>query len=186
MLNVFPAQPETTVIDANGNNVAHIIGWVLIQGAMAHPVFAVNRSGIAATEAIWHADGTVTHPHSQKFFEDADRWVAFIETETDVAETVTGEKPTGTTEGTAPDTSPLVFGNKSNKTKSFWHWPVANAIFEIEGDAALPNDPRAVKVKREEFAELKRNGAVKIDPHAGIIEDDAPEAPVEDDDMECV
>jgi hypothetical protein len=178
MTSLISATPGTNLINAHGNIVAVIIAWQYLQGNMAFPLFACGRSGVAKEEAVFHPEGYITHPASQKVFESVDLWTAYIDGEAIVTDT------SGTTEGTAPDNRPINFGTKSYSTKSYWHWPTANAIFEIEGKAEYPDDPRVLKIKREEFADLKRGGASKIDPHAGVIQEDGPNeaAPAVDED----
>jgi hypothetical protein len=188
MTSLISATPGTNLINAHGNVVAVIIAWQYLQGNMAFPLFACGRSGVAKEEAVFHPEGYVTHPASHKVFESVDLWTAYIDAEATVTDT------SGQTEGTAPDTRAIVFGTKSYSTKSFWHWPTANAIFEVEGKEPYPDDPRVLKIKREEFADLKRGGAAKIDPHQGVIQEDENDhagEPLEtsapdDDDMDVI
>lgn len=200
MATLIPAEPGTYLIGPDCVTTAVIIAWQYIQGNDCLPVFSHARSGVLRQEAFLFPSGVVSHPASKMIFEDHRAWEAhasefnLAESTEEIKEPVASTKPAAAKPAaTKPEPSHpagIIFGTKTQKTKSFWHWPDANAVFEIEGETALPNDPRAVKVKREEFFALKRDGAAKVDPHAGTIhEDDEPEAaPVDadDDDMSVI
>jgi len=174
-MNVFSAPAGTYLYHRDHGRLAVIVGFAYVQANLAFPIYGVpTKAGIGPLECIEHPEGYISYPAKSRMFESLADWSAFVE---DMAEE--GEETVAA--GTAPDPSPIVFGDKTNKTKSFWHWPTANAVFEIEGETALPNDPRVKKVKRDEFFDLKRDGAVKIDPHAGVIEEE-PETVTEEDD----
>lgn len=172
-MNLIPAAPGTRIVEYPSNEVvAIIVGYIHVQGTRVDPVTALARgSAIYAHEAIQFADGSLDYPAKGLHFERYADWEEYM--------SANAPKKEVPVDSPAVDTSPLKFGDKTYNTKSFWHWDLANAIFEIEGGQPYPNDPRAVKIKRDEFAALKRDGAVKVDPHAGLIleDDPKPEAP---------
>lgn len=200
MTAFVPAAPETFIVGPEGERTAVIIAWQWVTGNYMMPVFDIARTGILKQEAIQHPDGTVSHPDSKGLFNDVRDWVSYAHahnlaeiTEEVKAPAKTGPKPRAKADAPEdpPDPNrPIVFGTKTFKTKSFWHWPTANAVFEIEGEQSVPDDPRVLKVKRDEWYDFKRAGAVEIDPHAGTILESEPAAePVdetEDDDMDVV
>lgn len=193
-MNTFPAQPGTVLLqyDADGDyTTTPIIGWQHVSGNMCFPVFPTgSRSvGPGSVLAIPNGDDFLyVHPTTQKCSSDLDFMSGIVSESLGDAEE-SGEAPAATTKPgkpsapiTAdgkPDSKPINFGAQTYKTKSFWHWPVANVVFEIEGEHVVPSDPRVVKIKRDEYAKLKRDGAAKIDPHSGLIhgdtEDPSPE-----------
>lgn len=191
MTSLVAALPGTTLIDKSGNVLALVIAYQYVSGNMVFPVFATARPGLAADEAIYDpATAGVSHPASQKWFETVDNWVEFAENEEWEA-AATAEPAAAPVKAESATThprvatnrpepaaapakgAPLKFGTKTFASKSFWHWAEVNAVFEIEPDQPLPADKRAVKVKRDDFVALKRDGATKIDPHAGVV-DEAP------------
>lgn len=177
-MNVFSAPAGTYLTHRDHGRLAVIVGFAYVQGNLAFPIFAVpTKSGVGPLEAIEHPDGAVSYPAKARTFESVTDWMSFVEDLDD--ETAEAKKPV---EGTKPDDSPIKFGTKSNKTKSFWYWPTANAVFEIEGEAVLPDDKRVEKIKRDEFFNLKRDGAVKIDPHAGVIVEEGGTHPADEED----
>lgn len=192
MQTVIPAHPGTYLLDSGGSEIAVIIGWAHVQGNRLDPLFDIARSGPLISEAIQHPGGYVSHPSSKLLFVDASAWESYAtENKLDkVAAVVT--KPVDAAvnkpvETVGKPSAALTFGTKSHKTKSFWHWPEMNAIFEIEGESPYPTDSRVTKIKRDEFAELKRQKLSVIDPHSGIIDEEpAVEAAEEDDDMDVV
>jgi hypothetical protein len=176
-MNVIPAETGVFLIDRNGDMRAPIIGWIHVTGVRADPMFPVGcRPNFTSDEAILFSDsstGFVAHPATGRLYATVADWVAAIAEAEEV-------KPEA-----QPDLRPIVFGNKTRKTKTFWHWPIGNAVFIIEGESKLPEDPRVLNVKRDEFAEIKKAGAEEIDPHNGVIlPDPPPTAETEDDEDE--
>ena len=164
-MNIFPAALGTVLrqFDEDGSyNTFPIIGWLHITGTMAQPILTVGNQPITSNSVLETPvdDGVMfSHPSSGRcwFGQNEDEMIDFVgqfmaehpvpglKTEkSGPAKTDKSEPQPG------PDTRPLHFGNQSYKTRSFWHWPDANAVFEIEGEQVYPSDPRAVKVKREE------------------------------------
>jgi hypothetical protein len=199
MNNQFAAQQGTflRVWDADGDTKdIPVVGWMNITGQLAMPLTPVPNPGTDKNSMVvvppagdpadgeWYfchrATGVVCYSH-----EDAGEYMAEYLGENPIPEpTEKGDASVKSSDPQpGPDTRPLHFGSQTYKTKSFWHWPDANAVFEIEGEQVYPSDPRAIKVKREEYAQFKRDGAVVIDPHVGVItEEPANEAPAEDED----
>lgn len=148
-------------------------------GTVSHPdskeVFPSSRDWVAFADAE-NLENQTGEVDGAKAVTEAPKTTAAAPTKPAATATVkpAAPKPAATKpEPKAPPASDkLVFGTKAHKTKSFWHWPDANAVFEIEGENPYPTDPRVAKIKREEFFALKRDGAVAIDPHAGVIQDD--------------
>lgn len=193
MNNQFAAQPGTflRVWDADGDTKdIPIVGWMNLTGQLALPLTPVPNPGTDKNSMI-----VIVTP-GEEFFchratgticcnsDDAGEYMAGYLEEHPIPEpTEKGDASVKSSDPQpGPDTRPLHFGSQTYKTKSFWHWPDANAVFAIEGEQVYPSDPRAIKVKREEYAQFKRDGAVVIDPHAGVIEkDDQTEAPAEDE-----
>lgn len=185
MNNQFAAQPGTflRVWDADGDTKdIPVVGWSNLTGQLANPLTPIPSMGIGKNAMVvipplsnddeiyfCHAEtGTVCYSG-----EDAESFMSgYLEEHPmprgpekgdDTVKTTTAPKTTGPTQTVGP----LHFGNQSFKTKSFWHWPEANAVFEIEPEQVIPSDPRVKKVKRDEYAVFKRDGASLIDPHAG-------------------
>lgn len=192
-MNMFPAQPGTVMrqYDADGDHTeTPVVGWVHIQGSIVFPVFCVPGLSAGPGSAIWIPSSVETssgywcYPHKGVVTSDETKLEGMIsEALGEEEEKAPAPKNAPVTVEGKPDTRPLSFGAKTYNTKSFWHWETANAIFEIEGKEVYPSDPRVVKIKRDEYAKLKRDGAVKIDPHSGLINEDsaAPEDDEEDD-----
>lgn len=188
-VTIIPAADDTNIIDRDGNAVAMVVAWQYIQSNMVFPVFAFARSGVRSDEAIWHENGKVEHPASQRMFVDIDAWTAWAEDNvTEATEEAAQSKPAvaATTKPATPASkpaataaaattgslSPIKFGTKSYSTKSYWVWPDMKVIFEIEGGSVYPDDPRVEKIKRDDFAQAKRDGFDKIDPTSGVIPGD--------------
>lgn len=188
-MNTFPALPGTVLrqYDADGDyKDTPIIGWQHVQGNMCFPVFPCGNRSVGPGSVLiipvneWVPQMFV-HPSSQTSTEDEDEIKQIVADALGAAEE-SGEVAAATTKpGKAatpvqpdgkPDTRPIKFGAETYKTKSFWHWELANVVFEIEPENVIPKDPRVVKVKRDEYAKLKRDGAAKIDPHSGLIHGD--------------
>lgn len=168
---IFPAQPGTNLVHKDDGVTAPIVGFAYVQGNLVFPLFVMaGKSGCGPDEAVQHPDGLISYPAKSRFFTSLGEWQEWMRDQAEEEEAQVAA--TG-----GPDKSPIKFGTTKYKTKSYWHWQTANAIFEIEGEAAIPDDPRVVKVKRDEFADLKKAGASKIDPHAGVIEDEEPAEP---------
>lgn len=184
-MNVMSAPAGTHLWHRDHGRIAVIIGFAHVQGALGFPLYAIANApkGLGPMHAIEHPDGYVSYPAGDRqTFDSVDDWKSYVEDlEWDEADPAAAA---GSTVDAKPGDSnrPLVFGTKSHKTKSFWHWADANAVFEIEGEQPYPNDPRVLKIKRDEYFNLKRDGASKIDPHAGTIEDEEePETPAAED-----
>jgi len=196
-MNTFPASPGTYLrqFDADGDYTdTPILAWQHISGNMAFPIFPVGNRSVGPGSLIYIPDGMWSHPSSGTVLED---WTDARAHVADFMEQHPAEprmekplpKDVPVQPDGKPDLRPLHFGEQSYKTKSFWHWPTANVIFEIEGEQVYPSDPRVVKVKRDEWAKLKRDGASVIDPHHGVVQepdeqDEQPEA--EEDDFSDV
>lgn len=170
-MNIASAAPGTTLRrwDADGNTTdIPIVAWTHVQGNMAHPIFPVPGISVGPNTAIFFFEsladdnGLWLHPASGQTVDTAD------EIEAIVIEALGSIDLEG-----KPDTRPIHFGAQTYKSKSFWHWPTANAIFTVEGEEVYPSDARVIKVKREEWAKLKRDGAVVINPHDGLITEEA-------------
>lgn len=185
-MNTFPAQPGTILrqYDADGDyKDTPIIGWQHIQGNMCFPVFPCGARSVGPGSVIilpvneWIPEMFV-HPSSQTCTTERDEIEGIVSEALGAAEEA-GETPAATTKTIAvqpdgkPDTKPINFGATTYKTKSFWHWQAANVVFEIDGEQVVPSDPRVTKIKRDEYAKLKRDGAAKIDPHSGLIHGDS-------------
>lgn len=189
MNNQFAASQGTflRVWDEDGDTKdIPIVGWMNITGQLALPLTPVPNPGTDKNTMVvvppadpvageWYfchrATGTVCYEN-----EDANSFMAGYLEENPMPTAAEKAEPAKTQKADpqpGPDTRPLHFGSQTYKTRSFWHWPDANAVFEIEGEQVYPSDPRAVKVKREEYAQFKRDGAVVIDPHAGVITEEA-------------
>lgn len=192
----FPAAPGTLMLsyhpDDGKVSLTPVVGWSSPTGLMAFPVVAVGGRSMGPLQAIEHGpEGLVSYPTASLVFKDRIEWARYMRQNSPADAEDGNEEPSveemAEDAGTAshggdkgeggPDTKPLVFGTKTYATKSFWHWESANAVFEIEGGGVYPNDPRAVKIKRDEFFTLKREGAAKIDPHAGLILADSEQEP---------
>ncbi len=210
-MSVFAAQPDTMVIEIENPVVkpatvmfTPIVGWINLSGALAFPVCAIPGMALKHGRAVRHSNGYISDPTHGLCFKNQDEWLAFMRT----AKTPSGAKSSEQTqagqyhrsqeilhpeadeeltnheEPVAADPTGITFGTKTYKTKSYWSMPDINAIFPIEGNVAYPADDRCVKVTREQFAELKREGSNVIDPHTGVI--DAGEPAGDDDAMDLV
>lgn len=184
---VIAAQEGTNHLQYKAGEIHYtpIVGWSYIQGRLAFPIMAVPGRSEGPFSGIEHPNGMISYPHEARVFDNRDDWFEHVETlpedtKEKPAPELTVEKAPAPKAPAAPDgdydRSPIKFGGQRYKTKSFWSWPAAHAVFEIEPEEVIPSDKRVEKIKREEFFDLKRNGATKIDPHFGIVEDDpAPE-----------
>jgi len=160
-----------------------IVGWWNLTGQLAQPLIPVPGILVGPGSLIivphneW-VSHIFCHPASGMAFieeEAAAEFVGNYLTEHPLPKPAEKASPTAA-KSNAPQsnpTAPLHFGAKVYATKSFWHWPDQNAVFEIEPNEPYPNDPRVKKVKRDEYAIFKRDGASKIDPHGGEVLDDA-------------
>lgn len=199
MTYIIPALPDTLLLIYDSEDsmfsLTPVVGWASPTGGQAFPVPAVGGRKVDQFAGIEHGtNGMVSYPHKGMVFDDRESFGAYMmqadltdaSPPQEVTKTVprTPEKvvpqprdrtaiPVATTKTAAVITGrqPIKFGNQSYKTKSFWSWPEANAVFSIEPEDVLPNDARVTKVKRLEFDELKRAGAVKINPHHGDIQE---------------
>ena len=196
MNNQFAAAPGSVLrqYDEDGDHRDYpIVGWSNITGYLAMPILTVGGQtvgpgSIIITEHNEWVPLLFSHQSSGMVFdnEEAARdHVAEYLTEHPMPEIPerASAAPAATTAATnspRPDPrAPLHFGAKKYATKSYWSWPGQNAVFEIEADAVYPSDDRVKKIKRDEYAALKRDGATKIDPHAGEIIGET-EAPAEE------
>lgn len=198
MINVWPASPGTVVriFDADGDwTDTPVVGWISIApGNMAQPIMPVGNRPILPNTVIitpgneWQPEH-FTHPSSGNVFNDWDAcrdWIAGHLEENPVPAPTERADATKTVNVAPNPRAPLHFGAQTYRTKSYWHWPDQNAVFEIEGESVIPSDSRVKKVKRDEWNVLKRDGATVIDPHAGEVLEEAktestPQAPAEDE-----
>lgn len=193
-INIIAAAKDTSIINRHGDIVATVVGWQYLQTNMVFPVFAIARSGVRADEAIWYENGGVEHPGSQKVFQDADAWVAWAEDnvkDADAESVPVGRKPEVEPKGDSNGMGPINFSKKKYATKSYWKWDGMRVIFEIEPDLPYPDDERITKIKRDEFAQLKREKWDKVDPHSGVTTEaeadaDQAEPDADDEDMDVV
>lgn len=174
-MDFFAAPPGTLILSSQDPEFAMVVvGFVHVTGNRVDPVTLIALTGgLTENHGVQHPDGKVTHRNTGKLYDNADDWRDALETEALVKEPEPG-----------PDTKPILWGDKSAKTKSYWAWHTASAVFELPGDHKYPNDTRIVKIKRDEFQELKRNGFVEMDPTTGVItpETAAPETAAAEDD----
>jgi hypothetical protein len=187
-MNMTPALPGTFLRewDADGDTRdTPIIGWTYVTGNMGFPIFPVGGRSVGPHALIFVPVGDPDmniglwcHPSSQLATGD---YAAAESVVVAAMETVGAPEPDlkdrPVDPAGQPDMKPIHFGAATYKTQSFWHWPTANAIFKIEPEHVIPSDARIVKIKRDEFAKLKRDGASVIDPHNGVISDTPPEEP---------
>jgi hypothetical protein len=184
--------------------VTHIpvIGWQHLQGNLAFPIAVMNHGGLTHGKAILHPNGYVSDPTHGLTFENLAEWLSFIksakpkagpkmpqesgQSEPDNRAAVmpdTPEPPKPRARPAAPQATggAIQFGTKTFSTNSFWRLKSSNIdehdpIFQIEGGHAYPKDARCEKIKRDEYAALKKAGSPVIDPHAAAkteAEDDA-------------
>lgn len=192
-------------------NKVPVIGWNHVQGNMAFPVCVMNHGGLTHGKAILHPEGFVTDSVHGLTFETEAEWMNYMKTakstskatsapqepdepsepaempgdaidDADEAATAADEDVRNGEDDANDRVGPIQFGRKTYSTNSFWSMPSANAVFQIEGGQHYPKDPRCEKVKRDEFAALKRAGATVIDPHSGEIGGAAEPEPEDDDD----
>jgi hypothetical protein len=181
-----------------------IIGWQHIQGNVAFPVCVINHGGLTHNKAILHPEGFVTDPVHGLVCGSIDEWMNFMKTakSTDKVlnppspHTSPVDDPTEAAERARqarlmPDETPrnkpgpapkpkaapsagIAFGTKSFKTRSFWQCEAG--VFTVDGGEVYPKDPKCIKVTRNEYDAVRRDGAKVIDPHAspdlGDDEDD--------------
>ena len=187
-MNMSPASPGTFLRewDADGDTRdTPIIGWTYVTGNMGFPIFPVGGRSVGPHALIYvpdeaGSDGHWCHPSSQLCSQDYDAIESVVVAAMEAVgapEPDLKERPVDP--AGQPDLKPIHFGAATYKTASFWHWPTANSVFTIEGGQVIPSDPRIVKIKRDELAKLKRDGATVIDPHNGVITEE-PEQPAED------
>lgn len=188
-MNYFPAAAGTLVVirdhDAtHGVTYTPVVGWCHVQGNLAFPILAMAFGGLTHGKAVVSPDGFVTDPTHQQVFENVDEWAAFIDRAKEPKEPSQTEKvidkalkedaapgKPATRAAKAAPTGQIIFGTKTFTTKSFWKVPEMEAIFEVEGNETYPKDPRAEKVKRDDYMALKKEGWTKIDPRSGVLEE---------------
>lgn len=193
MNNQFPAIQGTVLrqFDNDGDHRDYpVVGWMNLTGTLAIPILpvggqTVGPGSIIITPHNEFVTELFSHPSSGLVFDDLDAAADHVGQYLAEHPLPKQAEPAATATTTAAPKSngpqqdpkaPLHFGAKKYATKSYWSWPDQNAVFEIEAEAVYPSDARAKKVKREEYAALKRAGATKIDPHAGEVVDDQTEA----------
>lgn len=76
------------------------------------------------------------------------------------------------------DSLAIKFGEKTFSQKSYWAFKTLPRVFEIGAGEPLPTDSRVVKIKRDEFAEKRRNGAVLVIPD--VLTEEEPHAEEKD------
>lgn len=206
-MNYFPAAPGTLIAirdheATHGITYTPVVGWCHVQGNLAFPIIGMAFGGMTHGKAIVTPDGYVTDPTHQMVFENVDEWIAFIDRakepkpreDTKVIDEAlkadTAPKATAAKPSKPAPTGQIEFGTKTFSTKSFWKVPEMEAIFEIEGGETYPKDARAEKIKRDDFAALKKAGWTKIDPRSGVLDEGEAEAETteedEDDSMDLV
>ena len=182
MSNFIPAGNLARLLTrtAEGDTlVIPIVGFIApsLTNAIAFPVLLIGgKAGLTDRDGIvFTSDGLVSYPHKCMVFKNVDEFETYVD------DHVTGDSaPVKNVVAPSAPTKPLNWGEETFKTKSFWHWEEANAVFSVEKGEVLPTDKRAVKIKRDEYDALRKSGAVQIDPHNGVIAKDAePEAPAE-------
>lgn len=165
----FAASPGTFKINALGELVSPIIGWLYVTGTRADPIFPVGQTAnLGKGDGIVFPGGVVVDVETGKFFPDVEDWKA---REGISAEALDDDAPEG------PDTRPIVMGRAVGKRKSYWLWPAAQAVFARDTNQLLPDDPRVEKSTGKEYAEWIEKGWSIIDPVTGeeIRSNDEPE-----------
>ena len=189
-----------------------VIGWNHVQGNVAFPVCVMNHGGLTHGKAILHPEGFVTDSVHGLTFETEAEWMNYMKTAKPGKARSAPQEPEDNRAANMPDdgpddaddapaaedvdvengedamiesVGPIPFGKKTYSTNSFWHMPSANAIFQIEGGNVYPKDDRCEKIKRDDYAKLKKAGATVIDPHSGVVGEE-PGDEDDDDAMDLV
>ena len=181
-MTVFTALPGTLIADLDKSTsppslvCTVVIGWSHVQGSRAYPITALNSGGMTEVQAVIHGDtGFVTHPSRGLTFASVEEWMAYMKTAkpgkiigTARTEPYADEDepepspdlvmPDDDAEATSADFVPVVFGKKAHKSKSYWSMPADGVVFEVDGGDPYPIDERVEKIKRDDFAEFKRQG----------------------------
>lgn len=175
-----------------------IVAWAYVAGNLVFPLFDIARpSGVGPLEGVLRTGVSgetleiVTHPHSRKSMTPQQ----FYSLCREMIENGVGVEVSGTEALKKVFAHEAIrFDAESYKTKSFWKMPVANAVFEIGKNETYPADKRCLKIDREEFGALKKEGWKLLDdprsfgtPQAVaemIVEEVAAESEPEDDDNE--
>lgn len=191
-MQLVAAAPNTRIVQyPSGLVAAVVVAWAHVQGSRVDPITPINRgTAIYPNEAIQFDNGEVVYPAKSLCFETFSDWESWMSENFDARDEGEPEKAAAPSDSKpskpsaakpaatkAPPSGPIIFGSKKYATKSFWSAPSLNAIFEIEGDQFYPADERCVKIKRDEFFELRKQGWSKIDPHQGEVHEEEPEAP---------
>lgn len=188
MQTVIPANPGTYKINVSGQIVAPIIGWLHTTGLRADPIFPAGQiANFAKGDGIVHGASVkgkdvvscagILDAETGAWFATADDWrkarLAATKGDAEKAAEPATEDPDQPAE---PDHSPIKFGRAVGKKRSFWAWPAAQAIFVMDVNQNLPDDPRVEKSTGKEHTELLAQGFVLIDPHTGVeVSQDEPE-----------
>ena len=174
----FPAAPGTVILSLQEDESVisiPVVGYEVI-GSIAYPISVVPTGGLLKARRALMVDGFVIDRGFDIPFDNADTWAAWAKhQEPDEEEPKTGAEGLSAVEASRlggataeaqqrPQTAkPTVENNKPRKTfssKSFWSKTNTNGsveIAEIEKGYGLPRDHEGwEKIKREEFAEFKR------------------------------
>lgn len=176
-----------------------VVGWNHVQGTMAFPIAVMNHGGLTHGKAILHPEGFVSDPTHGQVFTNLEEWETFMRTakpgrkqappkpsdeqaddyletmepaDAYEAEQAEEEEVENGEDAANEAVGPIEFGTKSYKSRSFWKYPLAGAIFQIEGGEPYPKDDRVEKITRDEFAALKKDGYAVIDPTLGEVSEE--------------
>ena len=155
---VLPAAPGTYVISLMADDLLAwfpVIGWEKMLGRwepVCFPPEAIRSDKPtcyllpAENQAV---NPNVYDPTARRTFEDLKDWQEFYEGE------IPEKSPLGATFEIG---TPVTFGSKIYKNKSFWHFKTTNAefLFELDGNETCPDDPRVQKINRDEFFKARK------------------------------
>lgn len=198
-MNIFPAQPGTYIVERDMTVSPPItikvpvVGWIHIEGTMAFPVSVMSHGGLTHGKAIQHPEGFISDPSHGMVFSSLEEWEAFMRTAKpgwnqpkpmdehaddyldtmEQADAHEAELEEAEEEiDNSGQVGPIEFGDKVYKSRSFWKYPQAGAIFQIEGGEPYPRDGRVEKITRDEFTALKKDGHAVIDPTLGEVSEE--------------
>lgn len=198
-MTYFPAEPGTWLIDMDPDvEPIPIIGWVASANT-AFPILPISADPVSGHAYRLAGTGAVVDPAWSRTFESEEAWRAaagreapyepgtslfFSAPEKKAAKPKASSSSSSTSAAVpnVPGIERLDFGNKSYKSKSFWHYRDDDHefVFELPGETPIPTNEEVDKITRAKFFELRKDltvAAVNPDELLGSDED-------EDDDID--
>lgn len=158
---VLPALPGTYVLIGVGiHEWCPVIGWEKRLTVWEPICFPVLPRDLGPTlyfipDPTDPDNPSLYDPRANRLFRDTESWSDFYD----------GSEPVPVESGLEFDIgSPVTFGDKAYKNKSFWHFGTVKAefLFELDGGETCPDDPRVSKINREAFFNARKTMPVVV------------------------